>query len=377
MEDRIVEAGVRGRTASLAVSLALIVLITVLHYTTPTALPLRHEIYYRLYYIPIILIAFSFGLRGGLLAGVGISILIFPHILYDWGGITFRNINMIIEVLLYNVVGLLTGFLVSSERRRRRQLERARKRLEESLEELESRDERLREVEGRLRAQERLALMGEMAAVMAHEVRNPLGSIQGAAEILSDNTGEDGEAKKYAEILVDEVRRLDGVVTNLMESARQQEGPRAPVDVNRVLGDVVYLYSGSAAKKGIRVEERLGEGLPPVLADADLLRQVFINIFLNAVEAAGRDGSVRVSSGADGEHVEVKVSDDGEGIPGEVRDSLFDLFTTTKQGGTGIGLAISKRIIEGHGGRIGIESAEGEGTVVIVSIPAWRGESES
>jgi two-component system sensor histidine kinase HydH len=367
----------RGHFTSLSISAVLILLITFLHYITPTALPVRHDIYYRLYYIPIIISAFSFGLRGGVISALVISILIFPHILFDWGGLLFRNMNMIIEVVLYNIVGILTGFLVSSDRKKRRELEHARARLEESLKELELRGERLIEAEKSLRGQEKLALMGEMSAIMAHEIRNPLGSIQGAAEILSDRvtgTGEE-EAVKYASILKKEVKRLDDVVTGLIESARPRERVKGPVALNLVLQDVIYLYSRSARKRGVNIVERYAESLPDVLADEGMMRQVFVNVFLNAVEAVGEGGEVAVSTAAGPEGVTVSIRDSGRGIPEEELHRLFDLFYTTKEEGTGLGLAVTRRIIEEHGGRIEIKSKVGEGTEVVIELPVWKGDN--
>lgn len=362
-----------GKYTSLAVTVLLIIIITFLHYATPTRLPLRHDIYYRMYYIPIILSAFSFGLPGGVITAVVISLLIFPHIIIDWGGLMLKNLNMIFEVLLYNIVGLLTGFLVSSDRRKRRELEKAHGRLERSLKEIELRGERLMQVEESLRAHEKLALMGEMSAIMAHEVRNPLGSIQGAAEILSDRVKNDSEAQKYASILMKEVKRLDDVVTGLIASAKPRERAREPVEVNKLLRDVLYLYSQSARKKGVRIDGRLEDDLPQVLADEDMLRQVFINLFLNAVEAVNTGGLITVHSRKHSQGAAISISDTGRGISDEQKGRLFDLFFTTKEGGTGLGLSISKRIIEDHGGKISVESAVGKGTEVLITLPAWKG----
>jgi signal transduction histidine kinase len=372
MKDTPHTAGKLGKLSSISISLIFIVSITVLHYVTPTALPIRHEIYYRLYYIPIILCAFSLGLAGGIGSSLLISILVFPHILIDWGGLVLRNVSMLTEIVLYNVVGILTGVLVSRERMRRAELEKTTGRLEESLVEIQERGERLMEVEASLRAHEKLALMGEMAAVMAHEVRNPLGSIQGAAEILSDKVGNDPEAKRYTSILTAEVRRLGKVVTDLLVSARRESGEKAPVQVNGILRDMVSLYSQTARKKNIRVGEHYSKELPSVFGSEVRLRQVFINIFLNAVEAVKSEGEIAVSTRKIDSGVLVSVRDNGPGIPIGEREKIFDLFHTTKQGGTGIGLAISRRIVEEHGGKIEIRSGEGNGTEMLITLPERR-----
>jgi signal transduction histidine kinase len=220
--------------------------------------------------------------------------------------------------------------------------------------------------------------MGEMSAVMAHEIRNPLGSIQGAAEILSDTMREDDKesTERYASILIKEVKRLDDVVTGLIDSSRPRVREKEPVNVESILRDLVYLYAVSARTKDIRIVERYGDNLPEVMADEDMLRQVFVNILLNAIEATGSMGEVTVAATVENGNVIVSIEDTGAGIPDDQVEKIFDLFYTTKESGTGLGLAVSRRVIKEHGGRILMKSQVGKGTAVQVQLPPLRGREE-
>lgn len=166
---------------------ASIIGISGLHYETPLNVPALHDIYQRLYYLPIILAAFWFGLRGGLLSALFVSIVYTPHIVFQWGDHLTMEMEKYLELVLYNVVGGVTGFLSEREQERRLELQQTAHGLEESNRMLKNQAERIIEFEEQLRTAERLSTIGEMSAVLAHEIRNPLGSIRGTAEILKDD----------------------------------------------------------------------------------------------------------------------------------------------------------------------------------------------
>ncbi len=345
-----------------------ILLVTLLHYTTPTSKPLYHEIYNRLYYIPIILGAFYYGLRGGIIVSVAVSLLFIPHILFDWGGLHTGHYNMVAEIFLYNAVGAVTGFLVSSERRYRKKLEEAGERLKESLSELEKKTDLLVQRESELRQSERLSLLGEISAIMAHEVRNPLGSIKGAAEILSDSFRESDEGFRYAAILSKEVDRLTKVVDNFTRVGTVSREQHVPVSVNELIEELLFFGEKFAAKRGVEVRSELATGLVSISGNPNQLRQAFLNLILNAVNAMQNGGVLTVATSMAGDGVRITFSDTGEGIPEEVKSRLFEPFFTTRDTGTGLGLSITKRIVEDHGGRITIESEVGKGTTVILNL---------
>lgn len=357
MSVRDIDSNIR-RILSVAV---FVLFVTVLHYTTPTSKAVYHEVYNRLYYIPIILGAFFFGFRGGITVSIVISLLFVPHILVDWGGLIAGNINMVTEVFLYNVVGAITGLLVSSERK--------------SREELEEKTHMLLQREDELRQSERLSLLGEMSAMMAHEIRNPLGSIKGAAEILSDKFEEGEEGYRYTEILTREVDRLNDVIDNFIRVGSIRKEPSVPVDVNELLADILFFFERVASRKGIKIDVRHDPGLPRIKANPNQLRQVFMNLILNAFHAMSGGGRLTITTAGSDSGIELNFRDTGVGIPEQTMARLFEPFYTTRELGTGLGLTITRRIIEAHGGKIEIESEVGKGTSVRLVLPERREES--
>ncbi|OGF97918.1 MAG: hypothetical protein A2Z06_03970, partial [Candidatus Glassbacteria bacterium RBG_16_58_8] len=347
----------------------IIAAVTALHYTTPTSRIVYHEVYNRLYYIPIILGAFTFGLRGGIVVAIAISLIFLPHIFFQWGGFHAGNINMVTEILLYNAVGAVTGLLVSMERRHRREVEETGARLRESLRELEEKTNLLIQREEELRQSERFSLLGEMSAMMAHEIRNPLGSIKGAAEILSDHfrKGEDGY--RYTEILVKEVDRLSSVIDNFIRAGAPRREQTLPIDLNELLKELLFFTERVAAKGRVTVSSQYDPHLGLIRGHPNQLRQAFMNLILNGIYAMERGGRLTIRTEKSDGGIAITFTDTGVGIPEEAMTELFKPFYTTRESGTGLGLTITKRIVEAHGGRIEISSEVGKGTAVRVTLP--------
>jgi signal transduction histidine kinase len=232
-----------------------------------------------------------------------------------------------------------------------------------------------------MQERDRLAALGQMAAGLAHEVKNPLGAIKGAAQLLSD-PGDRGGAieQEFVGIILEEVERLDRVVGSVLDYARPSRGELGAVDLNAVVRRTVTVLASDRAEDCEIVTE-LSEALPPVRADAEQLRQVLINLVKNAVQAMGGHGTVRVRTATHaeppaaigsppaGEWVEVSVRDAGPGIAPQVLKNLFVPFFTTKDRGTGLGLAISQRMVEDMGGRIEVVSHLGDGATFTVLLP--------
>ena len=231
----------------------------------------------------------------------------------------------------------------------------------------------------RMKERDRLAALGQMAAGLAHEIRNPLGSIKGAAQFLrpeGNQTPEAGGTREFLDIIVEEVDRLNKIVSQFLDYARPYRGDQNPLDINDVVRKTVLLLDKERAGK-VDISTSFIEGLPPVRADAQQLRQVFLNLTLNAVEAMPLGGKLHVSTslrrstrrGAAAAFLEVRFRDTGVGIsPGDLRN-LFIPFFTTKERGTGLGLPISQRIIENHGGTIEVRSQTGTGSTFTVLLP--------
>jgi two-component system NtrC family sensor kinase len=239
--------------------------------------------------------------------------------------------------------------------------------------------ESLRDVERRLQRSEKLASIGQMAAGVAHEINNPLGSIAGFIQILlMDREEEDGD-RSYLEAMQKEVERMKGIVEGLLDFARQQPGERQtflPVDMNLIVRETLRLVEPQARMSHVEVRTHLTEGLEPVMGLADRLKQVLMNMALNAFFAMDKEKrtlevTTRLVEEEEGTLVEVELADNGTGIRREDLQRIFDpFFTTREQGqGTGLGLSTCFGIVQQHGGEILVESAWGEGSSFTVRLP--------
>lgn len=230
----------------------------------------------------------------------------------------------------------------------------------------------------RLRERDRLAALGEMAAGLAHEIRNPLGAIKGAAQLLDEDKADGAE---YLQVITEEVNRLNGVVSQFLTYARPFKGTREGIDLNGVLERSVTLVN--AEEHPCEVSLETATELPNIHSDAEMLRQVILNLARNAIEAMGEEGGkLRISTSQiqrrsantmgqqePMELVRIRFEDEGPGIPPEVLERIFIPFYTTKTGGTGLGLAICQRIIRSLGGSIEVSSRVGEGSTFTILLP--------
>ncbi len=225
----------------------------------------------------------------------------------------------------------------------------------------------LRRLQEQVRRDERLAALGNLAAGVAHEIRNPLSSIKGFATYLAGKVqGADQEA---ARAMVQETDRLNRVVSELLEFARPTRMHRADMDVNQVVERALRLIRADAEAKKVSVVFVPDPDLPPVRLDAERLGQALLNLFLNAVQAMDEGGVLRVGAGAEGGRLVLRVIDTGRGMPADLLPDIFNPYFTTKPSGTGLGLAIVHRIVEAHGGEIAVQSQVGQGTVFTLSFP--------
>ena len=343
--------------------------ISLLHYLTPLHLHYLHDIFQRFYYLPIILAALWFGFRGGLICSLMVSIVYAPHILFQWGGGLTLEMEKYLEILLYNVVGGVTGLLAQRERERSLELQRTAEGLEESYKKLRIQSERIIAVEEQLRRAEKLSTLGEMAAVLAHEIRNPLGSIRGTAEILRDDYRPGDPKHEFIEIQIKETERLNRVVEDFLAMARPQPPEMVRCLLREELETIVALTANDARERKVRLVLEPVAGDAVVRADGEKLRQAFLNIVINALQATPQGGTVTIATRQTDSMFEIRFSDTGPGIDADTLARIFEPFFTTKPDGTGLGLAITKKIIEGHGGTLEVESAPGRGTTVAVRLP--------
>jgi two-component system nitrogen regulation sensor histidine kinase GlnL len=245
---------------------------------------------------------------------------------------------------------------------------------------------RIRQLEDEVRRGETLAAAGRMAVGVAHEIRNPLGAIRGAVQLLARELGADGRLTEYTEVLLKEVDRVNRIIETLLDLGRPVKVRRVPLNLHQLLERVILLDEAAAQAAGVTFVRRYDPSLPPILGDEDRLLQVFHNLVGNALDAMKRSGrivlSTRVSldplygkmgvGGGPRPMVEVSVTDEGNGIPAAVRPRIFDPFFTTKERGLGLGLAICHRIIDEHRGVLHVDSVEGRGTTVTCFLPVAR-----
>ncbi|MEO8650257.1 MAG: ATP-binding protein [Acidobacteriota bacterium] len=351
----------RRLTISIIIATA-IVLVTVLHFLTPVDQIIWHEVYQRLYYIPIISAALLFGLRGGLAASLFATIVYFPHIYLHWQHSDFNySINQYAETVVFNLVGVSMGILGDRLKHARVRAERSAEQRRQAYVELQDTFEQL------LRA-EKLAALGELAAGIVHEVRNPLASIKGAVEILEDEIPQDSARREFSTLAKTEVDRLDRLVGEFLRFARPAALTVAQSALNEILSSVITLIENQALLQSVEIKLEVQTRSYFVTVDAEQIKQVLINLALNALQAMPAGGILTIRSlDRDGLCV-IEIEDTGAGIDEKLLPKIFDPFFTTKDKGVGLGLSIAHKIVSLHHGSLLIASEPGK-TIFSLRIP--------
>jgi two-component system nitrogen regulation sensor histidine kinase GlnL len=245
---------------------------------------------------------------------------------------------------------------------------------------------RLRQLEAEVRRGETLAAAGRMAVGLAHEIRNPLGAIRGAVQLLGRELGPESSLQEYTRVLLIEVDRVNRIIEMLLDLAKPAPIRPVPLNLHQLLERIALLNEETARERRVTIVRRYDPSLPPILGDEDRLVQVFHNLVRNAIEAMADGGLLtlatrvslnqlfgKVDLGA-GQRtmVEAQVMDEGAGIPAAQRARIFDPFFTTKERGLGLGLAICHQVLDQHHGAIQVDSVEGRGTTVTCFLPIAR-----
>ena len=222
---------------------------------------------------------------------------------------------------------------------------------------------------------ERLVTLGKLATTVAHEVRNPLGGIRGATQLLqmtSDDDETNREIQEYTNVIINEVDRLNRVIEQLLAFGKPHTLTFEPHEIQDLISDSLSICEPEFNQNRIRVDFEHDENCPLMPINADGLTQVFLNLFRNAIESMENGGllSVRMSHDADQEVIQIRIQDTGRGISAQQASQLFDPFYTTKQKGTGLGLSISQQIIEEHDGTIEVDVTQPQGTAFVITLPA-------
>ncbi|WP_003543806.1 ATP-binding protein [Desulfotomaculum nigrificans] len=229
----------------------------------------------------------------------------------------------------------------------------------------------LRRQEARIREQEKLAVVGQMAAGMAHEIRNPLTSVRGFAQLMKEKIGEQNNPfKEYVEIMIQEIDQADSFINNFLQLARPTPPKMQVCSVNDLIKNFVRIFENQAFLQGTKVLTDLRE-VPPLVIDSAQIKQVLLNLCQNALQALGQGGTLTLASSyqADTREIRVDVIDNGPGIPPEDLDKIGTPFYTTKDKGTGLGLSISYAIVDRHKGRVEVDSKVGQGTRFSIYLP--------
>ncbi len=320
--------------------------------------------FYLAFYLLIALHAFYFGLA----TGVGVAAL--ASLLYPFAdgwppplGVS----DFLLRIGFFFLVGLCMGGLAERERRERRLTEQLNR-------ELQEREQHLKETQEQLIRSDRLVTVGELAAGLAHDLRNPLAGISGALHVLSDQLPGDNPRQALLAEIQSQIARMNKTLTDLLWHARPPTPQYLPLNVNEVLEQSLW-FLPMASRSGIEIRKDLQPDLPLLRLDPNLLHQAFLNILVNARQAMPNGGQLTVSTcrrrnllGKE-EVVEVAIGDTGPGIPNEHLSRIFKPFFTTKTQGTGLGLAIAARIVEQHEGRIRVESEPGKGATFRITLP--------
>ncbi|HEX9022038.1 MAG TPA: ATP-binding protein [Nitrospirota bacterium] len=347
----------------------MLAVISVIHYAVGgAAAGILHGILGHLYIIPIILGAYWYGMKGGVTVSIASAVLFSPHLFMHWHD-PFLEVYNYVELFLFLLIGGVTGVLSQMERNQRMRYEEALARLDESHSALREQTDILFQTEEQLRRADRLSALGELSAGMAHEIRNPLGAIKGAVEILKDDYSPDEAKYEFVRILLKETDRLNRIVHEFLGFARPKPPEFHQTDPNESVESVLTLISQEARKAGVAVVKKLDPFIGKRNLDAALLKQALLNLMLNAIQAMPKGGALTVETALRGEFLEIKIADTGVGITEENRKKLFSPFFTTKKNGTGLGLAITYRIVQNHRGTVAVSSEPGRGTTFTIKIP--------
>lgn len=477
-----------GRMRDIIIVVAGTALITYLHYKPLLIGFLPHDtmhiIYRRLYYLPIFYAAFRFGIKGGLLTSLTITTLFVPHAVQSMGGL-FKGaaVDNFIDLILYNVVALITGSLVEAKRRQVRRYQETLK-LNREIEEREAalrrmqaytdsvississgvisvdrrgnvvtanpealrllgRDEaetvafplkkiipaqpamlsaaelilagdqaratletnmsaggntmsvaaritphvsggetvgivitledltEVKDLTEQLLRADKLTGLGELVAGVAHEVRNPLGVIRASVQMMEQEMeAEQGcTSSELTQVMIQEIDRLDALITALLDFGRPSESRFQESDLQQTLEEVITLTRQYANQQGVDIVYECAGDLPAIWADENRLKQVFVNLLTNAIQAMPDGGDLKVYSYSETGFVKVSFVDSGMGMSQEAKGKIFDPFFTTRAGGSGLGLSIVHRIIDAHQGFVHVESNPGAGSNFTIGLP--------
>lgn len=347
------------RAAVLAATLAA---ITLAYHSVPVSYPLIHKAAQFLFFLPIAMASLWFGWVGGLAAAIASSIAYLPGLpLLIASGEAYapEQYGELVDLWL---MGGIFGWLAGRERSQRLLAER-------TAEELRDTYQRLNESLDSLKRAARLSAVGQLAANLAHEIRNPLAAIDGAVDLLRAGQVPEADREEFLGIIQKEAKRLARLLSEMLDYARPKKPEFASTNLQELASSVASFLSPIAQKSNVRIVMEDPRGVPAVWCDPSQMRQVLVNLVLNAIQAMPGGGQITISVYSEGSDTVVDVRDEGPGVPTTDLDLLFSPFYTTKKEGTGLGLAVAQRIIHEHGGQLRVGSNIPVGAAFSIILP--------
>ncbi len=315
--------------------------ITLFHYLTAPYEVEHHAVHRRLYYLPLVLASFWFGIKGAAVVSLSTIAIYFPFEIQRWRG-DFHNFDTLLEAGLFVFVALTLGYL--SERERKAHAAR---------------------VEA-----EKLAAIGKAVSEIAHDMKSPLVAIGGFANQVSRKLSGDESSQKKLEVVLQETKKLEEMVKDMLEFGRPLELHRSRASLNDLVTETLEVAKPIAGKAGVELKTDLDKSLPLLELDVSRMEKVLMNLVVNAIEASESHKEVMVRTRSSKLQGLLEIEDQGHGIPEEDRENVFQPFFSRKKGGTGLGLANVKKIVEAHGGKITFHSKANQGTTFVISLPA-------
>jgi two-component system sensor histidine kinase HydH len=320
-----------------------------------------HNILHHLNFLPLMIAGMLFGVRGATIAAFSACVMNAPLIVRHWVEWPLDAKDQVVELSIFSAAGLIAGYLSDRERAQRRDLERTRQELEGVYLEL-------RENITEMKKAERLSAAGQLAASLAHEIRNPLASISGAAGILQRGSAPPEYLEDSLDIIQKESHRLNKLLTGFLNFAKPRSLRMQRTDPNDLLLSVASLASHAAIEHRIALNHT-SVPCPEIECDPEQLKQVLLNVVINAIEASAAGSSIELRASLGEESVAIEVADTGEGIPDDIMEQIYDPFFTTKAKGTGLGLAISSMILSQHNGSLSFRKNKPCGTIFCIELP--------
>lgn len=312
-------------------------IVSYLHYSTLPRIHDLHNIFAELYYIPLMIGALVFGMRGAVITFIFVSLLYIPHVIINWTASFSFVANKLLHAVISGLFALLAGYLVDREKKLRVQSEKDRY----------------------------LSGLGQAAAAIVHDLKNPLISILGFARRIREGKG---NIETASDTIIKSAEDMQLIVRDVLDFARPQRMELSIADMNEVINTACEYCRMKADEKGVAVSAHLPDGPVTLSIDRSHMQRALINLINNAIEASHKADAVTVRLEVEDDIPTIRIRDRGDGMDKETLENVFIPFYTRKSSGTGLGMAISRKIVEGHQGDIRIESRQGTGTEVIIKL---------